>query len=106
MNDDTEDRRRHPRFPLNKKARAALNGKGIDGTVRDISSSGAGVDIDGWLDEDLELRLDIEDLGQFPGHVARAMDDFIGIEFDLDEGETEDLIASIRRDYGPSDEDF
>jgi len=106
MNDETQDRRRHPRFPVNKKARAALNGKGVDGTVRDISSSGAGVDIDGWLDEDIELRLDIEDVGEFPGHVARAMDDFIGIEFDLDEGETDDLIDSIRRVHGPADDEF
>jgi len=29
-----------------------------------------------------------------------------GIEFDLDEGETDDLIDSIRRVHGPADDEF
>lgn len=106
MDEDAgDDRRRQPRYPLGKKARARMDGTGLDGTVRDISATGAGVDIDGRLDEDLEVHLDIEDFGHFPGTVARAMDDFIGVEFDLGEDEEMELIANIRRVSGGADDD-
>lgn len=107
MDDDADDdRRRQPRYPLGKKARARMDGTGFDGTVRDISATGAGVDIDGTLDEDLPVHLDIEDFGHFPGTVARSMDDFIGVEFDLGEDEELELIANIRRVSGDDEDGF
>ena len=91
------ERRRFNRYPASQKARAAMNGEDRTGSIVDLSAGGAGVELDDPFAEDTEIELDIEDVGRFGGFVARSGDDFMGVEFELDEDEEDELIAGIMR---------
>jgi hypothetical protein len=99
MNDETSGRKeRLPRHRIQKPVRASGKGVARDGNVRDISGSGAALDIDPAWDEDELLDLDIDDIGEMSGRIARSFEDGIGVRFvDLDEEEEEDLVEDLAR---------
>jgi len=97
-----KERRRHTRFPVDKKLTANTRGGRYPGRLRDISAGGAGVYLDDSVDESLDVgddvTLDIEEFGAHPGHVVGPTRfDLIPIAFDNDEEEQDQLIAEIMR---------
>lgn len=87
--------RRLPRVTITKTVRTKGDGKEYKGTLKDISASGAAVISDADLEKDLFVDLDIEDLGRFPGRVARTFEDGVGVVFDIGEEEEERLLAEL-----------
>jgi hypothetical protein len=97
-----KERRRHPRFPIDKNLVAETEDGRFSGRLKDISATGAGVYLDespdGALDAGDDVSLDIDDLGTFEGHVAGPTRfDLIPVTFDNDEEEQDELIAEIMK---------
>jgi len=94
-----ENKRQTLRCPIEKPVRVSIDGKPYTGKTLDISVRGAAVSLDLDLDVEknpepgTELIIDIDDVGEVTGTVARTTDAFIGIELHIDSDE-EDLIAS------------
>ena len=78
MNDDISGhKQRRPRHKIKKPVRASGNGIERDGHVRDISGTGAALEIESaWGDDDL-LDLDIDDIGEMSGRVARSFEEAV-----------------------------
>ena len=98
MADDTNDseHRAHPRHQIKKLVRARAGDRQGEGHTRDISASGAALDIDLEVEVDEKLELDIEDVGFLASEMARNLDDGFAVRFiDLDDEEEEFLIAEL-----------
>ena len=97
MTDDAtgRDRRRHPRLTISRQVRAIAGEALREGVTLDISASGAALELEAGFDEDDLVELDIEDLSPLTGTIARSYDDGIAVEFDLDEGDEDRLVAEI-----------
>lgn len=96
--DSGTDKRRHERFAVDRKARTTAAEDEYDGTVRDISASGAAIEPEIGLNIGDDVEIDIADLGHFAGRIARTVDDeLFAVEFDLDSDEEDDLIAELRQ---------
>ena len=97
MTDDANgrDRRRHARLTISKQVRAVAGKELRVGVTLDISASGAALELEADFDEEERVELDIEDLSPLSGTVARSYDDGFAVEFDLDEGDEDRLVAEI-----------
>ena len=99
MNDDISGhKQRRPRHKIKKPVRASGNGIERDGHVRDISGTGAALEIESaWGDDDL-LDLDIDDIGEMSGRVARSFEEGIGVRFvDINDDEEDELVEDLAR---------
>jgi hypothetical protein len=97
MTDPTEpnDKRRHPRIPADKQVRAVSRGRVRRGRLKDISASGAAIHTDEPFDKSEQVDLEIEDMKDKTGKVARQFDDGYAVEFDVDEEGEEDLLDDL-----------
>ena len=96
-----KDRRRHRRFPIDKALNATTRRGRHAGRLKDISAGGAGVLLDETLEAGEDVTLEIDDLGNHPGHVVGpSRYDLIPIAFDHDEEEQDLLIADIMKCQG------
>lgn len=92
------ERRRHERVKLDRAVTVRDGAETHDGTLVDISSSGAAINLDDddfQFDSDQDLELDMEDFGILTGSVVRMLDDGFAMAFDLDEDSEERLITEI-----------
>jgi len=89
------DLRRHPRVTITKRVSARDNVQAIDGTLKDISASGAAINVAADFEDDFPVELEIEDMGQFSGRVARSFEDGLAVNFDLDEDDERRLISDL-----------
>ncbi|MDP6805678.1 MAG: PilZ domain-containing protein [Rhodospirillales bacterium] len=89
------EKRRHPRVRVDKPVRAKAEGREHSGSLTDISAGGAALRVTAEIDEETEVELDIEDLRDLSGRVARVLDDGFAVEFELDEDEEDSLVAEI-----------
>ncbi|MEQ8192869.1 MAG: PilZ domain-containing protein, partial [Rhodospirillales bacterium] len=79
-----QDKRRYPRVALSKAARAKSRGFELDVELRDISASGASLAGSTGLAANAEIGLAIDGIDrEISGHVVRAFDDGVAIEFEL-----------------------
>ena len=91
-----DNKRRHPRHRIEKSVRAKAGNREGAGKTRDISASGAALDVDMELEEDELIELDIEDVGFMASQVARPLDDGFAVRFvDLEDEDEEHLIAEL-----------
>ncbi len=92
------DKRRHPRYPANKPTRTVSRDRHHEGTLKDLSVSGASITPAAEFETGDLVEVDIEDVGSFPGRVARTPDDdLFAIAFDIDEDDEEPLLAEVTR---------
>lgn len=102
-----DENRRHPRHRINKAVKAKSGGRQGTGMTRDISASGAAIDVDIELEEDELLELDIEDVGYMASQVARPLDDGFAVRFvDLEEEDEEQLLAELESLRDSIDDSF
>ena len=88
--------RRHRRVNVSKSFQAKTESRNYQGSVTDISASGAALSVDADVAQDEVLvELDIEDMSPLSGIVARAYDDGFAVEFDLDEEEEARLLSEL-----------
>ena len=91
------EHRRHTRIWISSKVRAVQDNTTYQGRVKDISLSGAAVEMDGELDDEHLVELHIEDLADLTGHVARTIDDGFAFTFDPDEIDEDPFLCDIMR---------
>ena len=92
------DKRRHPRYPAKKPTRTVSRERHHKGNLKDISVSGASITPAAEFETGEPVEVDIEDVGSFPGRVARTPDDaFFAVAFEIDEDDEEPLLAEITR---------
>ena len=89
------ERRRHPRYPVSRKAKARSNGEVHHGRLKDISATGAAIHAGVRWEKDRVVELDIENMEPLEGTVARSLEDGIAIEFDLDQEDEDRLLAEM-----------
>ncbi len=94
IGDETE-RRRHPRVTITKRVSARDNVQAFDGTLKDISASGAAIEVAAEFKDDFPVDLEIEDMGRYSGRVARSFEDGLAVNFDLDEEDEARLISEL-----------
>ena len=99
FDDESEgERRAHPRFRTEKTLRALANEDFRIGRLEDVSASGALIHLDEVLEEETEVKLDIEDLGSFSGRVVGPpRDGMVPVQFDNDQEAEDNLIAEITK---------
>lgn len=90
-------RRGEERFAIDERVTLIDQDGGIaEAMVRDMSLSGAGIDLDSSLlarfPRGGHLRISIDAVGTISATVARVRDDFIGVRFDLPESVERDLL--------------
>jgi hypothetical protein len=93
VDNDQPDKRRHRRVSVSKPVQAKTNSLQIQGSVTDISASGAALNVDAKVENESQVELDIEDLSPLAGTVARSYDDGFAVEFDLDVEEEDRLLT-------------
>ncbi len=93
------ERRRHRRHAIVRKVRTRHNSKEHEGRTKDISAGGIAVEPHVNMGSGDAVEVDIDDLGVFPGMVARTTEgnDFFVISFDADGYDEEDLISELTR---------
>ena len=92
---DQADKRRHPRIPADKPVRAVSRGQVRRGRLKDISASGAAIHTDDPFDKAEPVNLEIEDMKDVSGKVARSFDDGYAVEFEMDEESQDDLLDDL-----------
>ena len=98
INEPSREKRRHERFAVDKKARTTAGDSEYDGNVVDISASGAAIKPEIRLDIGDDVEIYIDDFGHFAGRIARTADDeLFAVEFDLEDGDEDDLLAELRQ---------
>jgi hypothetical protein len=96
--DEPKQKQRLPRHQIKTPVRASGKGVERDGHVRDISGSGAALEIESAWDDDDVLDLDIDDIGEMSGKVARSFEEGIGVRFvDINDDEEDDLVEDLAR---------
>ena len=75
------------------KVKGKLGNIELEGTIKDISSSGDALlmPVMPNLEKDQLIDLDIEDVGQIKCNLAREIEGGIAVKFKLDEGIKDDL---------------
>lgn len=93
------ERRRHTRHAIVRKVRTRHNSKEHEGRTKDISAGGIAVEPHVDMEPGDAVEVDIDDLGVFPGMVARAAEnnDFFAVTFDADGYDEDDLISELTR---------
>ncbi len=94
------NKRRHERYPTDKRANLRDGKRHRTGTVTDISAGGLAMDLDSDMDPDglgLDdpVDLDVEDMSELTGQVARTFDDGLAVQFDLDEMDESRIVDEI-----------
>lgn len=90
------ERRKHPRYEIRKSIRIHADGRVLEGTLRDISVGGAAVELRAEIPDGSEARMDIEELGDYPGRVVRRIGkDVVAFEFSINEAVAVRLAARI-----------
>lgn len=91
------DKRKYPRVALSKAARArAKKGEDQEAIIRDISASGASIHTNPPLEENSNVEIEIDGIDhEISGHVVRAFDDGVAVEFELEAAEEEALLREI-----------
>lgn len=92
---DQANNRRHRRVNVSKSFQAKTESRNYQGSVTDISASGAALSVDADVAQESLVELDIEDMSPLSGIVARAYDDGFAVEFDLDEEEEARLLSEL-----------
>jgi hypothetical protein len=94
-----DERRRRLRIAVNKAVRTTAEALRHMGTLKDISGAGAAIEPSGNFKVGTEVEIDIEDLGIFPGQVARIAedDDLFAVAFEIEPEEEDDLVTEITR---------
>ncbi len=90
-----QNRRRHRRTAVTRPVRAKSGSREHLGATKDISVGGAALELDGKLEDEDLVELDIENMSPVSGRVARWFDDGFAIEFDIGEDEEARLLAEI-----------
>ena len=99
----SSDKRRYPRIALSKAARARAKDNETEGTIQDISASGAFMKTDQPLENNAPVDLTIDGLDHsISGRVVRAFDDGVAVEFELEAAEEEALLREINGLYDSS----
>ena len=91
------DKRKYPRVALSKAARArAKQGEDQEAIICDISATGASIKINPPLAENSKIEMEIDGIDhEITGHVVRAFDDGVAVEFELEAAEEEALLREI-----------
>jgi hypothetical protein len=91
------DKRKYPRVALSKAARArAKQGENQEAIIRDISASGASLSMNPPLAKNSNIEIEIDGIDhEITGHVVRAFDDGVAVEFELEAAEEEALLREI-----------
>ena len=98
--EDPRNHRRHPRLPIARSVRAVQGGAEHEGSLTDISLSGAAVKMDADIDDERLVALHIADMSIVHGQVARSFDDGFAIEFADDDVDEDPFLADIMRIHG------
>ena len=95
--DGIGDKRRHPRYPLDERVQARSGEVEREGRLKDISGSGALVDLVAPLGNELFVELHVEGLGRLPGRVVRGREKEIAVKFNVDENEELRIAKKLKR---------
>ena len=95
-----DDQRRHPRIAFKRNVQTRSKNARQNGSLKDISASGAAISVDLDVEKNDMVEIDIEDMSPLSGRVARSFDDGIAVEFDLEEDEEERLLAEMTALHG------
>jgi hypothetical protein len=93
--DKPGEKRRHARHAVDRAVNAVSGGRKHKGRLRDISASGAAIQTDGELDADAHVEIEIEDMEDLSGRVARSFDDGFAVEFELEDDDEDYLLDEI-----------
>lgn len=97
-NGDDNEHRRHARIRISSKVSAVQENETYQGRVKDISLSGAAVEMEGDLDDEHLVELHIDDLADLTGHVSRTLEDGFAFAFDdPDEIDEEPFLSDVMR---------
>ena len=94
------EQRRHRRMEVPEHVTATIIGEdGVerDVTVKDLSAGGAWLIVDGSFENDDFVELHVEGYGKIPARVAREFVEGIGVEFELDEPEKNDMEEELKK---------
>ncbi len=94
------DQRRYQRTEVPEHVKATIIGEdGVehDVTVKDLSGGGAGLIVDGSFENDDFVELHMEGYGKIPARVRREFIEGIGVEFELDEPEKNDMDEELKK---------
>ena len=90
-----DEKRRHPRYTTDKAVRTVSKGRVRKGRLKDISASGAAIQSDEPFEDTDPVEIEIEDMADKSGKVARQIDDGFAVEFDVDEEGKDDLLDEL-----------
>lgn len=92
---------RQERYPLKRRYKANVNEKKIEGEIEDISASGVALKVppDSLfnIENDQFIELQIENIGNVSGRVARTYENGFAIAFEPDQKETDKITAEIEK---------
>ena len=94
------DQRRYQRTEVPEHVKATIIGEdGVehDVTVKDLSGGGAGLIVDGSFENDDFVELHMEGYGKIPARVRLEFIEGIGVEFELDEPEKNDMDEELKK---------
>ncbi|MCH8237859.1 MAG: PilZ domain-containing protein [Proteobacteria bacterium] len=94
------DQRRHERLPVRKNFKATIIGEdGVEQDVRvlDISAGGAGLAVEGSFENDAFVNLHMDGYGKIPARVKREFLEGIGVEFELDGPQENDMEEELKK---------
>ncbi|MCH2327468.1 MAG: PilZ domain-containing protein [Rhodospirillales bacterium] len=94
------EQRRHQRMEVPEHVTATIIGEdGVerDVTVKDLSADGAWLIVDDSFENDDFVELHVEGYGKIPARVAREFVEGIGVEFELDEPEKNDMEEELKK---------
>ncbi|MEE8393653.1 MAG: PilZ domain-containing protein [Rhodospirillales bacterium] len=92
---------RQARYPLKRRYKAKVNKRKIEGEIEDISASGVAVrappDSLFNIENDQFIELQIENIGNISGRVARIYENGFAIAFEPGQKETEKITDEIKK---------
>lgn len=94
------ERRKHPRYEIRKSVQVHAQDQVHEGTLRDVSVGGAAVELRAQLAEKSQVRMEIEELGEYPATVVRRISErVVAFEFSINEAMAVRLAARIAVAY-------
>ena len=94
------DQRRYQRTEVPEHVKATIIGEDgveLEVTVKDLSAGGAGLIVDGSFENDDFVELHMEGYGKIPARIKREFVAGIGVEFELDEPEKNDMEEELKK---------
>ena len=101
MSDGYDEKRRHPRHPLQTEVRLEINGETVIGQSNDISMGGISINTSIDFDNNAFVQMHVETIGEMTGRVVRQFDEGVAVEFDENEEEKRRLEESLRNMFNP-----